>query len=796
MDFSGAIRVLWRHPGFSLIVIATLALGIGTSAAVFSIVHSLLLKPLPYPNPGRIVTIWNQNRRAGIPRDTSSLANLADLRAESGAFQSVAPYSEYTWTYNEGDTALTAPVAFVGSEFLDTMGVRPLRGRALSEADDKLGSEWVVLLGYPFWRNVFQGDEAVIGRSIRLNQRSFRVIGVMPEGFEYPRGTVAWLNLPSGYRTREVYQNRNYTMFEAAGRLKDGISLPEARLRAAATGESLSRRFPKENAGTTVALLPLLDHLNGPDLPAMLWMLLATVVSVLLIACVNLASLQLARTTARRAEFAIRRALGAGTGRVAGLLLTESLTLAVAGAALGAALAAIGVRAFSLANPMQLPRSADIEMGWPVLLFAIVLAVGAGLFFGLAPALDAAGVPLASVLREDAESVHGRRPYLREFMLAAQLALTLLLCGGAVLMTRSFAGLQSAELGLNKENVLTFRLSLPSAVYGDLEKVGGFYRDLARELEALPGAVQAGIGGGLLRAGMPTTMLRMEGRPEETVEVGFDSVSPRFFSTLGIPLREGRFFRAEDQLGKPGAAIVNESFAKRYWPGERAVGKRLQMVDEIGTEEIVGVVGDSRTVSPGQAAAPMFYSPILQKPMLPAQVVLRIDPRKGSSKNLGEGVRRAVRSLDRNVAIEQMEMLDESYDRRLAPSRASAKLLGLFTAFAVLLAAIGVYGLLSYQVRLRRREIGIRMALGSTPGAIVWKLCRRALAAVAGGLALGTAGAAWLSRQMAGVLPHEAGGVAGDILAVGALVLVVIVVAGAAPVLRAAEMPPLEALRM
>ena len=797
-DLRYGLRSLLKSPGFTAVTVLTLALGIGANSAIFSVVNGLMLKALPYPEADQLVMVWNDNRRAGLPQDHSSYANLVDYRSQSQSFQNIAAFSEHTVIFSDTEEPVAVPAAIASSEFFAVMKVYPLHGRAISAEEDNYGAEYVVILGYGFWQRYFGGDTNIIGKTITLSNRPIKVIGVMPPNFQFPPKVEVWLNLPASSRQPEFYTSRVMTAFKAIGRLHPGVSVVPARAEMNAIASRLEQQYPKENEGYGVTLIPLREQWFG-DIGAMLWMLFGAVGLVLLIACVNTASLLLARGTTRQREFALRLALGAGRARLIRQLLTESLLLAALGGLAGVALAWVGVNFFVAANPFDIWGLDRVSLdGW-VLFFTVMVCLLAGLLFGLVPARQASKQPMAETLKEGSQSVTtGRRASrIREMLITVEVALALILLVGAGLMIQSFRQLQNVDLGFPTERLLTFKFRLPSLTYNTQEKAILFHHQLFDQLSTLQGVWAAGTSGYIFTNDVTTTGIGIEGYPlSETgkpIEVPIQTVSASFFPTMGIPLRQGRMFTEHDGLKSQPVVIVNESMAKRFWAGQDPVGKRIKMADIFEDwVTVVGVVADYRHRELETEALPEIYCAFDQSTEPGVQVVVRTE---GDPRSLAPAIRQCVRDMDKSLAVQNLQTMEQLLSKRLAPRYYTSLLLSLFALMALILAAVGIFGALSYQVRQRTHEIGIRMALGARPRDVTILVLRRGIIIALIGLAGGLAGSLALARLVAGLLYQVSPFDLTNLLIVSLVLLGATLAASYLPARRATQVEPAVALR-
>jgi predicted permease len=798
-----AWRRLRRTPGFTALATLTLGLAIGANTAIFSLVEGVLLRPLPFGDPGRLVTLWEDHSRGGGgDRVGLASATVEDFeRAESLAGLAAQWPAPFTIT-GEGE-ARGISGAQVSPGFFRVFGVAPEIGRVLETGESGETAEPAepeAVLSHALWRDRFGSDPKVIGRKIVLSDRPYTVVGVMPADFRVPLffqepqdSTELWvpLEIPPpmrGYSAR---------VLQAVARLAPGATPESARSELAGIGRRLAEEVPDDWRGVGVAVVPLQEQIVG-NVRRLLLLLQAGAAVVLLIACANLANLLLARALERAQEMSVRAAFGADRIRLARMLLGESLVLALLGGALGLLLGAWGTRLLVAAAPPDTPRLADIHLDPAVFAFAFGLALLAGAGFGLVPAFRMSRTDLQSVLREGGRggSKSARQGRLRDVLVVAQIALTLLLLVGAGLLGRSFLRLRGVDPGFNAAHVLTFKTALPPSRYPEPAQQTRFFEELMRRLDELPGVTAAGAITRLpLDTGWGSGPIEIEGapRPAEPPVVGFRRITAGYFHTMEIPLRAGRNFGAEDREGSRPVVIVNETLARRFWPGRDAVGGRLRPASpDDPWFEVVGVVGDVVYDSLASAATPEIFLPHTQMSTDWFQAVVRTE---GDPLALAGAVRAAVRELDRDLPVADVRPLARHVSETIARPRFSTFLAGAFAAVALTLAAVGVFGLTAYAVAQRTREIGIRVALGARKEDVTGWIVRRSLKLAALGLAMGLALGLLAGPALAGQLYGVS---AGDpvTFAGGALFLAGICLAASyLPARRAARVDPMVALR-
>src|SRR5215468_4312404 len=795
-DLRYGARMLLKKPGFTLIAIGAIALGVGANTAIFSVVNAVLLRPLPYEESERLVVLYETNPQQGRDELDVSYPNFADWRAQSQSFEQMVAYLSGGMVLTGKDEPAWLPVAAVSADFFSMLRVKPLRGRTFLPEEDKVGGAPVVVVSHAFWQSRFGGDEGLIGRQIMLNGKGRTVIGVMPPNFALPPGdqTEVWFALGPW---SDQMQNRAYHRLTAIGRLKSDVTLPQAQTELATITNRIQQQYPEADPGHGVNVLSGYESLTKNARPALLTLVVA-VGFLLLIACANVANLLLARAEARQKEIAIRTALGATRGRIVRQLLTESLLLAVAGGAAGLLLAAWGVDALAGSLPEDFPRAKEIGIDRVVLGFTGALSVLTGLIFGIIPALTRAKPALNETLKEGGRtSATFGRGRMRSALIVTEVALSLALLIGAGLLIKSFWRLTQVDPGFQPDHLLTMNVTLIGEKYKETGEVISFFRALPARLGALPGvkAVSAvsvlPISGGDGNGG-----LTIEGRefpPAQTPSASFRRILPNYFSVMGIPLKQGREFDERD-TGAEKVVIVNEGMARRFWPDGDAIGKRIK----VGPPQnepwltIVGVAGDVKNVGLEADARLATYEPHSQRPWSSMTLAIRTgaDP-----LSLSAAVRGELRAMEKDLLIRVLSTMDERIRLSVAPRRFNMTLLAGFAALALLLAAVGVYGVMSYTVTQRTHEIGVRMALGAQSGAVLKLIVGQGLRLASIGVAIGLPAAfvltRWMEDLLFGVRPTDAWTYG----AVAALLLLVALFACWIPARRAAKVDPMVALR-
>jgi putative ABC transport system permease protein len=797
-DLRYGIRTLLKNRSFTSVAVLALALGIGANTAIFSVVNAVLLKPLPYDDPERLVLIETNNPQQKIKQAPTSLPDFLDWRDQNSVFERVSAFSRWSSVLTGGDEPERLSTGFVSVNFFSTLGVNPIAGRAFSDGEELPGIEPVVVVSSGLWKRRFGSDPGLVGQTITLDGKSGTVIGIAPDLFNDMVGQVdVWLPIILKLED-EARDNRG---LRVVGRLKSGVSPKQADAEMSAIAARLQESYPQSNAGWGANIISLHASIVG-DVRAALLILLGAVCFVLLIACANVANLLLARAATRQKEVAIRTALGASRPRIIRQLLTESVLLSAVGGAFGLLLAVWGVKLLIAISPDDIPRVSEINLDGRVLIFAVVISLLTGLIFGLAPALQASKLNLNESLKEggrgSSEGFHRNR--VRSLLVVSELALALVLLIGAGLLIKSFIRLQSVNPGFNSENVLTEQLSLPYNRYRTPQSRVAFFDQLMSRLESLPGVQSAGLTLNLPLNGGGVSAWHgvvLEGRPitlEETTQTENRIISPSYFRTMGIRLLQGREFTAQNnRQDAPPVVIVSDTLASRFWPGEDPVGKRIQFGhDESFAREVVGVVGDIKRFGLESSDDWATYIPYAQQPWTNMVIVARA---ASDSASLAGAIKGAVQAVDKDQPIHNIKTLDTVIANSTSQRRFNLLLLGAFASVALVLAAVGIYGVMSYSVTQRRHEIGIRMALGATSTDVLKLVVGHGLMLALIGVSIGV-GAAFAVTQVLesflyGVSATDPLTFAGTAL----LLAAVAVMASFIPARRATKVDPCVALR-
>ena len=808
-DMRYGARLLLKAPGFTLIAVLTLALGIGANTAIFSVVNFVLLRPLEYANPDQLVMVWERNTKKGWNESPTSFADFVDFRDNAKSVELVA-FTDTNFNLTGGDQPERVAGLRVSANLFSLLGVNPARGRWFAPGEDKPGAGHVLILSYGLWQRSFGGNSNLVNRTVQLNGQSYTVVGVMPPTFKFPPAFSAtttseelisnadlWVPLT----TDDVPLIRNIRNLKMIGRLKAGVAPQQAQAEINSIASRLAREYPDVNAGLESVVIPLHEQIVG-DVRAALLILLGAVVLVLLIACANIANLLLSKATARHKEIAIRTALGANRGRLLRQLLTESTLLGLLGGGFGFLVAYAGSKTLVSFGSFSIPQLTDFSFDMKVPLFALVVSLLTSLIFGLAPAIDASNPNLNEALKEGGRSSSGgaTRARLRNALVITEVALAVVLVTASGLMLRSFVRLQGTSSGLNPHNLITLELELPDVRYHAAQQQTLFQQQLLQRVGSLPGVQNAATVDNLPFSGNAfNTSFTIEGRPTgpttETPRAYYRVISPDYFPAIGIELHKGNQFTDRDTAEQPGVAIVNETAAQRYWPGVDPLGKRIKR----GRPEsknpwltVIGIVSGSRQLSLKEGSQPEIYVPYLQNPGLTFTLVARTasDPR-----SLTGALRKEVLSADREIPAVNIKLMEELISNSVAKERFYVLLLAVFAALALILAAVGVYGVMSYSVTLRTRDIGIRMALGARPVDIFKHIVGQALLLGLIGLGVGIVLAIASTRVMSSLL-YGINATDPLTLAITSLVLLAVaLLASYLPARRATRVDPLVTLR-
>ncbi len=802
-DLHYGARILRKSPGFAAVAVLTLALGIGANTAIFSVVYTVLLKALPYPQADRLVMVYENLPLPNYQnnRNTPSPGNFSDWSAQNTVFENMAAYSNRSFNVTGTGEPVRIEGELVSAAFFPTLRVNAALGRVFIPEEDRPGSSHVAVMSDGLWRSRFGADPRVLGKKIFLDDQAYEIVGVLPPGFHFPDpDDQLWA--PLGLTPEERISRRSHFL-DVFARLKPGVTLAQAQTQMNLVARHLAELYPDSNAGVAAEIVPLREDIAGAVRPALL-VLVGAVGLVLLIVCANIANLLLARASARFREIAVRLALGAGRARVVRQLLTESALLALLGCGLGVLLAHWSLGALKVLAASNLPRAEEFNLSGPVLLFSLAISLAAGLVFGVSPAFEAARGKVQDALKSGSrESADASRLRTRSLLVVLETALGFLVVIGAGLLVRSFLRLEQVRLGFQPEGLLTFRVIPRGDRYNELTQRTIFYHQVIEKLRALPGVQSAAAVRFIpltLATGRKDFMI--EGRapsgPGQLPLAAYDIVTPEYFHTMHVPLLEGRDFFWSDSPQTQPVAIINEAMAKHYWPGEDPLGKRFHLYgrdDNFPWMTIIGVVADVREFSPTREAEPIMYFPIAQ--FAYPDGILRdwVVRTTGDPVRIASSVPAAVWSVDKNLPVTRMRTMEEVRSISLASQRMNLLLFGLFAALALALATIGIYGVLAYSVAQRTREIGIRLALGAHRKDVLRLVISQGMRLASLGILLGLFGAFALTRLMSGMIYGVSSTDPVTFVAVAALLGVVAIAACYIPARRATRVDPMVALR-
>ncbi|HEX8184828.1 MAG TPA: ABC transporter permease [Blastocatellia bacterium] len=815
-DLRYGIRTLIKNAGFTIVALIALALGTGANSAIFSVVNAVLLRPLPYGNPDNIVMVWGRNVRNPTQKTSISPLDFLDYQEQNNAFERMASFAYEDFNLTGGDLPEHIQGTIVSANFFDTLEVKPAFGRGFQPEDGQPGAAPVVIISNGLWKRRFGSDPNLVGQTISLNGSTFTVVGVTPASFQSPeKGDDLWIpmsfdgsdraRIPSNIDA-EAMKNRTMRFLKSVARIKPNVTLKDAQDQMNAIAAELEKQYPNTNTGTALNIISLKEEIVGNILPALV-VLLVAVGLVLLIACSNIANLLLARAASRQKEIAIRAALGAGRGRLIRQLLTESLVLAITGGLLGLILAYAAIRLLVVVNPAKFPRLNEINIDERVLGFTLLVSLLTGVIFGLVPALQASKPDLNETLK--AEGARGstggvRKQLARSLLVISEVSLTVMLLIGAGLMIKSFYSLQKVQLGFNPESVLTLQVNLPGTKYSEDNQIISFYDQVIQKVRALPGVESAGLVTSVpLMDRAFSRRFTIDGRPpatpNERLMAHFRSISHDYHHAMGIALLKGRYFTEYDRDKAAQVIIINESMSRLYWPDEDPIGKHITIPgDGPISREIVGIVADVKHETLEAESGSEMYVPYLQKPFPFMGLVVRtgIDPAQMTNT-----IRNQIQDVDSGQSIYDVKTMQQMVNESVSQPRLNMLLLVIFAAIALVLAAVGIYGVMSTAVNQRRQEIGIRMALGARPADILKMIVAQGMLMAVIGMVIGVVAAFLLAviaertRVIEGFLFGVSATDMTIFIGIPLLLLVVTLLSCYIPARRATRVDPMIALR-
>ncbi len=804
-DVRYAVRMLMKNPGFTFVAVLTLALGIGATSAMFSVINAVLLRPLPYHEPERLVTIWEESPERDLFQIPVSFANLRDWADQTQTFEQIAAYTFTNLNLSGAGEPARLSTVRTSANLFSLVGAAPLVGRTFLPEEDNEGSGRVVILSHAVWRQRFSSDPGIIGQSLALNNQAYTVVGVMPASFQFPVGfgyLGKVLNDPIELYvplapTKKEAAHGNYSFF-AIGRLKPGATIEQARAEMTTIEGRLEQQYPDTNTGIGVSLVATREQTVKEIRPALL-VLFGAVSFLLLIACANIANLLLARGASRQKEFAIRAALGASRARVLRLLLTESVLLSLAGGCLGLLLALWSTDALVALAPDNLPRLHEVFIDGRVFGFTLAVSLATSILFGFIPAIHAAKPDLNEALKEGSRGStgSGAAKRIRGALVSAEVALSLVLLIGAGLMIRSFFRLQQMNLGFNPDNALAVNLSLSPTRYPEDRQQAAFFHEAIERLQSLPGIQAAGATTGLpLTLNLSGTDFRIEGRPEpeagKEMIVHTRSVSPGYFGTLGISLIKGRDFSDRDKRGAPGAAIINNELTRIYFPNEDPIGKRITFDDGGSWMSIVGIIDDVKQLGQDSAAKPEVYFPFSQMTSSSMSLVVRTSSNPAS---VVASIKDQIQQIDKDLPITDVKTMRQLLAESVSGRRFNMLLLTIFGAVALILAAVGIYGVISYSVSQRTHEIGVRMALGADRRHVLKLVVGQGMWLALVGVLIGLGASFFLTRLMSTLLFGVTATDPATFAVISVVLTGVALAATLVPARRATKVDPMIALR-
>lgn len=798
LDLRYGMRMLRRYPGFALTVMITLGLGIGANATIFSVINAVLLEPLPYREPDRLIRLWESNPSGGLAEIAVSVPNFQDWQKDQSVFEQLAASENATFNLTGSGEPQRVAAAKITANLIPTLDVAPLLGRSFLPEEEAVGANHVILMSHGLWQRQFGSDPSLVNKTIQLNGESYTVVGVMPPGFQFPALRELWVPLaldPVKEPWRTDRTNRNLSVF---GRLKPGVTLDQANSELGIVAQRLQGHYPKSNTGWNVRSRSFYDWIVPKEVRRSMWALFVAVELLLLVACANVANLLLARSTTRQQEIAVRAAVGARPARLIRQLLIESLLLAGLGGLFGLLLTFLGTKLIASANAQNIARLSETRIDLSVLGFTLLISVIIGLIFGLAPAWWASRLDLTEKLKAGARTGGSKVSHrLRGSLVVAEVTMAAVLLVGAGLLVRSLLRLQAMPLGFAPENVITMQVSLPGSKYGDRAQRVNFFDQLLQRLRNVPGVIDAAAAERPSGTGGNWAMeITVEGgeTPTDKTRSSADAhvATPHYFRAMNIPLLQGQEFSDPYRSDRPLELIVSESFARQFWPNEDPIGKRFRPGTHNPFGTVVGIVGDVRTIDRQEEKLPAFYLPYGYIGMPGPVVVVRTT---GQPESFATAIRTQVRQIDAEQPVYNVRTMNEFIANATAQQRLQASLSSIFSVVALLLVAVGIYGVVAYWVRQRRREIGVRIALGAGASDILKLVIVQGMRNVLLGLILGLAGSFALTRWMGSAVFGLSANDPFTFVMVALLVFGVAFVACYLPAWRATKVNPSTALR-
>jgi putative ABC transport system permease protein len=789
-----------KKPGFTFIGVLALALGIGANTAIFSVVNAVLLRPLPYQHPERLVWIWETNPGADIKQETASMPNFNDWRTQSQSFEEMAAFAGAALTLTSEHEPERIPGSVITANFFSVLGIQPLMGRSFTPEENGEKGARVVILSHGLWQRRFGGNPNIIGQTITLNSNPYQVVGIMPPGFKNP--------LPSQRNAAELWvplsmsldpKVRRSDFLNVVGRLKPNVMLEQARAEMKTITSRLEQQYPETNTGWSTIVIPLRDRITGDVRPAM-WVLVGVVGFLLLIACANVANLLLARAAARQQEIAVRRALGADRFRLIRQFLTESILLALAGGAFGSLLAMWGVELLVRLSPGNIPRLDEVRLNWQVFLFTFGISVLTGMIFGLIPALHATNPNLTESLKEGGRSAtEGRRgARLRNALVVAEIAIALVLLVGAGLMIKSFMRLQGVDPGFKPERILAVDLSLPAAKYKEAAQQTAFWDQLTGRVQQLPNVERVAAVTALPFNGGAVLAFYVEGRPApppgQEPDAEYRVITPKYFETMGITLVRGEGITEQHTSNTPSVAVINETLARKYFPNEDPIGKRINFGNPETSpwRTIIGVARDIRQEALDEAPYSQVYCSYAQ---FPARTMTLVARTSNDPSGLVSSIRNELSAMDKDQPLYNVRTMEQVMAEAIARQRFSMLLIAIFASVGLVLASVGIYGVMSYTVAQRTHEIGVRMALGASAGDVLKMVVRQGMMLALLGTGLGLVAAFLLTRLISSLLFSVSATDPVTYALISLLLIAVALLACFIPARRATRVDPMVALR-